>query len=359
MDNLCDILEHARAFIDFNEGSFRDKESMQYQKRGPLFYPLHSFHADSEATAYEAKKPVKKRTWKKPKGKPKRPLSAYNIFFQQERKEIISLLPEDNTIRDDGLTDEQRRIKHRKTHGKISFADLARTIAEKWKSLNESEKGAFESRASAEKERYQSELDVWKQTQSENIKTSKSALKKKSKPSPRMTESRRAAVPPESFDDIVTEADSNPESWRASVTPESFNRFEANRTNFLQIMLNTQSLADFQQQVPNAAGLHDFLAPSCLSQILHPQSQSYCPRSTHGSNCGVPLNYQQFVPDVCQMPRDANIDYQCHDPQPNTFLDGTVFEVTSDTTSCEALPDGTSELSLEESFDAFIDNFGT
>lgn len=352
MDNLRDILEQARAVIDFNDTSFHDQESMQYQRGGPPFYPVRSFHTDTKATSHEVTKSAKKRTWKKPKDKPKRPLSAYNIFFQQERKEIIALLPEDNTVRNDGLTEEQRRSKHRKTHGKIGFADLARVIADKWKLLDVADKGAFESRANAEKERYRSELDAWKRTQAVGIKTSKPMKKKKKAVPPK---SRRASVTPESLDAFTMGEDAEPEALSSML----INSFEANRTIILQLMHNSQFLADLQQQTPDDAIPHDFRASNRLTQIHQYPSQFHFPRSTHGPNCGAPMNYPQFVPDTCRMPCDSRmgLDYQYPVPQSNPLLDEIVFQDIADASIPEALPDCTSELLLEKSLDAFIDNF--
>jgi hypothetical protein len=110
---------------------------------------------------------VKKRTWKKPKDKPKRPLSAYNIFFQHEREKIITDAPEQELSLDFIISVQKMASKrkekrrHRKTHGKIGFADLARKIAEKWKKLDSESKSYFEARAEAEKARYKRELEVW------------------------------------------------------------------------------------------------------------------------------------------------------------------------------------------------------
>ena len=113
-----------------------------------------------------------------PGEKPKRPLSAYNFYFQLERERIINSNDEDRdatviyTVDDVArltLT-QQRKAKenkpkekrsHRKTHGKISFGDLARTIANKWKQLDKSDKEIFEGSASIEKERYRKELGEW------------------------------------------------------------------------------------------------------------------------------------------------------------------------------------------------------
>jgi hypothetical protein len=350
MDNLRSILERARTFIEFNEGSSSHDLEFQYQASAPEFYPLHSLPLDNKASAREVAKAAKKRTWKKPKDKPKRPLSAYNFFFQQERKEIIARLPGDKTIENDGLTEEQRRSRHRKTHGKIGFADLARTIADKWKSLGVSEKEIFESRANAEKERYQSELNAWKKTQVDSIKTSK-PTKKKTKPSPPNSEWRLATVTPESFRDIALEEDSQPEGLSTMFVSS----FEANHAQLVKLMLYNQSLTEFQQQDQDVVRLRDFLASS---QIL--QYQSQIQPSTQWSNSAEPMNYLHSLSDTCQLPCNASLDYRRCFPHSHAFssnLDEAMFEHRIDTTSPATLSRSESESSLEKSLDAFIDNF--
>jgi HMG (high mobility group) box len=124
----------------------------------PAFYYLPQF------TGLSCEKPTKKRSWKKPKDKPKRPLSGYNLFFQSERKKLIAMLPEVANLEEYGLTERERKAKHRKMHGKIGFAELARNIANKWNNLDDTEKAVFEACARTEKEKYQEELDKWKTT---------------------------------------------------------------------------------------------------------------------------------------------------------------------------------------------------
>jgi HMG (high mobility group) box len=113
-----------------------------------------------------------------PGDKPKRPLSAYNFYFQLERERIIHSDDDDREMNVTYTLDDvarltliqQRKAKenkpkekrsHRKTHGKISFGDLARTIANRWKQLDKSSKEIFEGSASIEKERYRKELGEW------------------------------------------------------------------------------------------------------------------------------------------------------------------------------------------------------
>lgn len=118
-------------------------------------------------------KATKKRSWKKPKDKPKRPLSAYNLFFQSERNKIISApSPGNNSEVSEKTPSDQalkpgarKRRRHRKSHGKIGFADLAKTIAEKWKKLDSQSKAVFEVKADAEKVRYKRELGIWAKEQ--------------------------------------------------------------------------------------------------------------------------------------------------------------------------------------------------
>jgi len=106
--------------------------------------------------------------------KPTRPLTAYHLYFQLEREHIIQ-----TTKSDDGTCDEialdnrplgielddsmparyhalhlsqnwfatgkekrgsaDQKRKHRKTHGKIAFLDLSKTIASRWATLEETD----------------------------------------------------------------------------------------------------------------------------------------------------------------------------------------------------------------------------
>ena len=79
-------------------------------------------------------------------GWPKRPLSAYNIFFKHERQQILKSRACD--ISDIQKKKNTKKTKRRpKKHGIISFADLTRNIAFKWKGLTEEDKAPYKMQA--------------------------------------------------------------------------------------------------------------------------------------------------------------------------------------------------------------------
>lgn len=113
------------------------------------------------AAAIKAAKPPRppsknSKAWRKPKDMPRRPLSAYNFFFQNERR---TLLAETMAMRAEATADSNQPPARG-----LGFAELARAIAKSWRSTDAETKKPFEKQARIDKARYKRELKIWKKT---------------------------------------------------------------------------------------------------------------------------------------------------------------------------------------------------
>jgi hypothetical protein len=130
---------------------------------------------DEQQQSISAKQEHKKRK----KDMPKRPLSAYNLFFKDERKRILrdTASPPSEEEQEEELLDSYGNVvmvsvKKRKRrpprrdrklpHYKIDFKTLAQKIAKRWKELTAVELGPYQADANTDKERYTREMAVYK-----------------------------------------------------------------------------------------------------------------------------------------------------------------------------------------------------
>mmetsp|Transcript_5746 Transcript_5746/g.9066 ORF Transcript_5746/g.9066 Transcript_5746/m.9066 type:complete len:616 (+) Transcript_5746:71-1918(+) len=125
-----------------------------------------------------------KKSRKKPKDRPKRPLSAYNIFFKEERNRILESLPVNAAKEDDNTNSNtsdgeqtsdpenapvKRRRRKRKgpaPHGKIGFESLAKLIGKRWQELEPDKMAIYKGKAEEDMQRYKKEMVLYKQKKS-------------------------------------------------------------------------------------------------------------------------------------------------------------------------------------------------
>jgi hypothetical protein len=246
-DNYDDVLVFDEIGQSQRQPALIVSGSTDEQESRLIDYDFNDNDADTTMAIVGTKKP---RTWRKPQDKPKRPLSAYNLFFQLERERLVTGDAQKNVLREEiravcemhKLKKEKR--KHRKTHGKIGFADLARTIASRWRSLKPSTKSMYEECASIEKARYQKDVAEW-------VKNQAIKEKRDEEISNQTPQEEATAMPPK-----------NVLSPRLSPMPPPDFPMKSRQ----------QSMANFYQQAPfsNSESLHKLMA----SGLSYTQYQS-------------------------------------------------------------------------------------
>lgn len=126
----------------------------------------------TEGTKSASKTPaaaLKRPTRKKPKDKPKRPLSAYNFFFKEEREKILKIVLGDNEKNtelnsdpesEDYISDDMmERLK--KDGGKVSFEEMGKLIGQRWKNIDPDRLSKYSEMAAEDTDRYKKEMQSY------------------------------------------------------------------------------------------------------------------------------------------------------------------------------------------------------
>jgi len=139
-----------------------------------IIYQPYQPHRQEKKIPISARKPVKKKA----KDKPKRPLSAYNYFFKEDRARLVAIVQnEDNATelreKNPDITDEVVS-KLLKNDGKISFAEMGKIIGKRWKDITKEKKDRYNNLASHDTDRYKAEMHKYNEKQEEiRVKNSK------------------------------------------------------------------------------------------------------------------------------------------------------------------------------------------
>ena len=114
-----------------------------------------------------------------PEDRPKRPLSAYNFFFKDERAKMIAEAPGEvpsDVVSDHSSSCGGRKRKKQKPHRKVGFEEMARVIGRKWKTLDPELRPRYQAMAEEEKKRYKANMDAYMGRQRDDIEKCREQL---------------------------------------------------------------------------------------------------------------------------------------------------------------------------------------
>ncbi|KAL3912715.1 MAG: hypothetical protein SGILL_006774 [Bacillariaceae sp.] len=159
------------------------------QKRGADETADHAETSSSKKKKGEKGAKKRRKKSKKNSDMPRRALSAYNIFFSEQRGIILKEIgvkeggdggdekPEENSskekakqkdVKEESTEEGEETLKvlnrsffpkrakraHRKVHGKIGLVDLARAVSKRWKELTPEKKKVYEDLAAEDRKRH-------------------------------------------------------------------------------------------------------------------------------------------------------------------------------------------------------------
>jgi len=120
---------------------------------------------------------TKRPTRKKPKDKPKRPLSAYNYFFKEERGKILKVVlaedPEavENDPESEDFINEELMGRLKKDGGKVSFEEMGKLIGQRWKNIDPDRLSKYSELAAEDTERYKKDMQAYNSRQEAKMRS--------------------------------------------------------------------------------------------------------------------------------------------------------------------------------------------